>query len=78
MDFLYRGYDTFISNFPAQYQGIISLGLLAVIIITVFQLVRRNLLWLVLLVVLVPATLPILSNIGTSLLDFLKYIVGHV
>lgn len=78
MEFLYRAYDTFISNFPVQYQGIISLGLLAVIIITVFQLVRRNLLWLILLVILVPASLPILSNIGTGLIEFLKYIVNHI
>jgi hypothetical protein len=78
MNFLFRGYDTFIGNFPPQYQGIISLGLLAVIIITLFQLVRKNLLWLILLVVLVPASLPIFSRIGTGLIDFLKYIVSHV
>lgn len=78
MQFLFTAYDVFITNFPLQYQGIVSLGLLAVIIIALYQLIKKNLLWIVLLVVLVPASLPILSNIGTGLLEFLKYIVSRV
>ncbi len=76
MNSLFHAYDIFIRNFPTQYQGIVSLGLLAVIIVTLFQLIRKSLLWLFLLVLLVPASIPILSKIGQGILLFLKYIVG--
>lgn len=77
MDFLFQAYDVFISNFPAQYQTLVSLALLAVIVISLFQLIRKSLVWIVLLVIFVPASIPILSNIGQGILDFLRYIVGH-
>lgn len=77
MDFLFKAYDTFIANFPAQYQGLISLGLLAVLVIGLYQLIKKSLLWLALLILFVPASIPIISKIGQSLLEFLKYIVSR-
>lgn len=77
MDFLFKAYDAFIGNFATQYQGLISLGLLAIIIIVLFHLVRKNILWLVLLVIFVPASLPILRKIGEGILLFLQYILGR-
>lgn len=78
MDFLFKAYDSFIVNFPIQYQSLVSLGLLAILIITLFQLIRKSMLWLVLLVIFVPASIPILSNIGRTILEFLKYIVNKI
>lgn len=76
MTMLFQAYDMFIRNFPTQYQGLVSLALLAVIIICLFQLIKKSLLWLFLLVLFVPASIPILSKIGQSILEFLKYIVS--
>ncbi len=77
MDSLFRAYDVFINNFPTQYQTIISLGLLAVIVIGLFQLIKKSLLWLFLLILFVPASIPILSKIGQGILEFLKYIISR-
>jgi hypothetical protein len=77
MTFLFEAYDNFIRHFPEQYQGIVSLGLLAVIVISLIQLVRKNILWLALLVLFVPASIPILSKIGQGVILFLKYIVSQ-
>lgn len=77
MDFLFKAYDVFISNFPVQYQGLISLGLLAVIVISVYHLIRKSLLWLFLLILFVPASIPILSKIGQGIILFLKYLVAR-
>jgi len=74
---LFHAYDIFIKNFSPQYQGLVSLGLLAVIILSVYQAIRKSLIWIFLLVLFVPASIPILSNIGRSLLLFLQYIVTH-
>ncbi len=76
MDWLFHAYDLFISNFPNEYQGFISIGVLAVIVIGLYHLIKKSLLWLVLLLVFVPASIPIISKIGTGLLEFLKYIIG--
>ena len=76
MDFLFKAYDAFILNFPNQYQGLVSLGLLAMIILGLFQLIKKSLLWLFLLVLFVPAAIPILSKIGQGVLLFLQYIVS--
>lgn len=78
MEFLFQAYDVFINNFPSQYHWIISLGLLAIIVIGLFQLIRKSLLWLFLLILFVPAVIPILSEIGQSVLQFLQYIVSRV
>lgn len=75
MDFLFRAYDVFITNFPEQYQTIISLGLLAIIVIGLYHMIKKSLLWLVLLIVFVPASIPILTKIGQGVLSFLQYIV---
>jgi len=77
MDMLFRAYDTFINNFPAQYQWIVSLGLLAIIVIGLFQLIKKSLLWLFLLILFVPAVIPILSKLGQGILQFLQYIVSR-
>lgn len=77
MDFLFRAYNVFISNFPEQYQGLISLGLLAIIIVSIYHLIRKSLLWLFLLILFVPASIPILSKIGQGIILFLKYLVAR-
>lgn len=75
MHYLFSAYNFFINNFPVKYQGIVSLALLAVILITLYQLIRKNIIWIILLVLFVPASIPILSKIGQGILIFLKYIV---
>lgn len=77
MDILFRAYDAFITNFPQQYQTLISLGLLAIIVIGLFQLLKKSLLWLILLLIFIPASVPILAKIGQGVLDFLKYIISR-
>jgi hypothetical protein len=77
MDIFFKAYDAFISNFATQYQGIISLGILAILIIILWQLIRKSLIWLFLLVLFVPASIPMLSKIGQGILLLLKYIVAR-
>lgn len=77
MNILFRAYDTFINNFPAHYHWIVSLGLLAIIVIGLFQLIKKSLLWLFLLILFVPAVMPILSRLGQGILRFLQYVVSR-
>ena len=60
-------YNQFITVFPEQYQWIISGIIILAIIGGVWNLVRKNWLWLAVLIVIFPGVLPILQNIFNSL-----------
>jgi hypothetical protein len=60
-------YGAFIGMFPEQFQWIVSILLILAIAAFLWNLIKKNWLWLILLVVLFPGILPILKNIFTSL-----------
>ncbi|MFH0905456.1 MAG: hypothetical protein V1826_01935 [bacterium] len=60
-------YNHFVGIFPEAYQWIVSLILILAIASFLFSLIKRNWLWVVLLVVLFPGLLPILKNLFDSL-----------
>ncbi len=64
---LFDIYKSFITIFPEQYQWIVSLILVLAIASFLFNLIRKNWLWLILVVVLFPGILPLLKNIFDSL-----------
>ncbi len=67
MERLFDVYNQFIGIFPDQYQWVVSLLLVLAIASFLWSLIKRNWLWVLLLVVLFPGILPILKNIFDSL-----------
>jgi len=64
---IFELYNSFIVIFPEQYQWIVSVVIILAIAGGLWNLVKRNWMWLVLLVVIFPGILPILQNIFNSL-----------
>jgi len=60
-------YNQFISIFPEQYQWIISAIIILAVASFLWNLIRKNWLWIILLIVVFPGALPILKNIFDSL-----------
>ena len=60
-------YNQFISIFPVQYQWVVSVVIFLAVAGFMWNLVKRNWLWLILLVVVFPGVLPVLQNIFNSL-----------
>ena len=60
-------YGEFIVIFPEKYQWVISIVIILAVAAFLWNLIKRNWLWIVLLVVLFPGILPILRNIFNSL-----------
>jgi len=60
-------YNQFISIFPEQYQWIVSLVLVLVVASFLWHLIRKNIIWIVLIFVLFPGVLPVLKNLFDSL-----------
>jgi len=64
---IFTVYADFISIFPEQYQWIVSTVIILAIAAFLWNLIKKNWMWIVLLVVLFPGILPVLQNIFNSL-----------
>lgn len=60
-------YNSFIIIFPLEYQWVISVIIFLAIAGFMWNLIKKNWLWLVLIIVVFPGLLPVLQNIFTSL-----------
>lgn len=69
-------YNQFLSYFPSQLHGIVSIALAILIIIAVFKVIKREFIYIILLVVLLPASVPILKNIYETLVNVIKFLMG--
>jgi len=67
MERIFGVYNQFIGVFPEQYQWVVSLLLVLAIASFFWKMIKRNWLWVVLVVVLFPGILPILKNVFDSL-----------
>ncbi|HEV8601695.1 MAG TPA: hypothetical protein VGQ87_03840 [Patescibacteria group bacterium] len=75
MDQIFGIYNQFLSYFPSELHGLISLILAALIVIAVFRIVKKDFVYIILLVVLLPASLPILKNIWESLGNIIRFLL---
>lgn len=74
---IYGIYDQFLSYFPEQFHGLVSLALALLLVFGVYKVVRRQLVYLILLAILLPASVPILKNIWEQLLALLKFLISR-
>ena len=75
MDQIYSIYSQFLSYFPENLHGIVSLALAALIVIGVFKVIKREFIYIILLIVLLPASVPILKNIWESLSNIIQFLL---
>ena len=69
-------YNRFLAFFPAQFHPYVSLILGIVLVISIIQVLRKEFVWLIILVVLLPASVPILKGIAEVIVSALKYLFG--
>lgn len=72
---LYSIYDQFLNAFPSFLHGWISLVLAVLLVISVYKVLKRNFIFLILLIILLPASVPILKNIWESLVTLIKFLL---
>jgi len=66
-EYIFKLYNQFISIFPEKYQWVVSVIIILAVAAFLWNLIRKNWLWIILLVVIFPGILPILQNIFNSL-----------
>ncbi|MBI4050853.1 MAG: hypothetical protein HY396_02670 [Candidatus Doudnabacteria bacterium] len=73
---IYSIYNQFLSYFPERTHGLVSLFLAILLIIGIYKVLKKQFIYLILLVVLLPASVPILKSIWEQLLALLKFLLS--
>jgi hypothetical protein len=76
MDSIYQIYNQFLSYFPASIHPLINIVLAILIIYGIFKVIKQDFVYIILLVILLPASIPILKNIWESILNLVKFLLG--
>ena len=77
MNDIYAIYNQFLGYFPDQIHGLVSLGLAILLIIGIYKVLKKQLIYIILLIVLLPASGPILKNIWQQLLTLLQFLLSR-
>lgn len=72
----YQIYGQFLSYFPEKVHGLVSLFLAILLVVGIYKVLKRQLVYIILLIILLPASVPILKNIWEQLLEFLKFLLS--
>jgi hypothetical protein len=75
MSELYSIYNQFLGIFPESLHWAVSLVLAGFLVLAIYQTIKRNFIWIILLIILLPASLPILSNVWDSILELIKFLL---
>ncbi|OGE88068.1 MAG: hypothetical protein A3J07_01680 [Candidatus Doudnabacteria bacterium RIFCSPLOWO2_02_FULL_49_13] len=75
MDQIVSIYNQFLSYFPENLHGIVSLALAVCLAIGIFKVIKREFIYIIVLIVLLPASVPILKNIWESLSTIIKFLL---
>lgn len=77
MDTVYSLYNQFLGNFPAKFHGMISLILAILLAIGIYKVLRRQFVYIILLIVILPASAPILKSVWEQVLELLKFLLSR-
>jgi uncharacterized membrane protein YqaE (UPF0057 family) len=69
-------YLTFLSYFPSSVHGVVSLVLAALLVYAIFKTLKKDFIYLIVLVILLPASIPILQGVWQAVLGLLKFLLS--
>jgi hypothetical protein len=68
-------YDQFLGYFPEQFRVAVSLALALLLVYAVYQVIKKNFIFIILLVLLLPPSVPILKNIWDNVFAALQFLI---
>lgn len=77
MEALQDIYQNFLNYFPEFWHPFISVALAVFFVYSIFQVLKKNFIFLIVLVVLLPASIPILKGVIEALVYIIKYLLGQ-
>jgi len=76
MNSIFSLYQQFLNNFPVSVHPIISFVLAILIVYGIIKVVQKDFIYIILLVILLPASLPILKNVWQSLANIIMFLLA--
>jgi hypothetical protein len=73
---LFATYNSLIAGVPAPLQWLVSLGIFVLLLYIFIALIKRSLIFLILLVIFVPASLPLLNNVWQQFMAAINMLAG--
>ena len=70
-------YVKFLQYFPVSAQPIVSLILAVLVIYSAFRVVKKDFIFIIVLIVLVPGSIPILKSIWHGLVGFIQFLFNQ-
>jgi hypothetical protein len=71
-------YDKLIMGISPGYSGLLSLGILLLLAWAIYRFIKGNAIWIVLVIIFIPATWPALKSIGRLLLYILQFLLVRI
>lgn len=68
-------YGQFLGYFPLWMHPLISIALAVLFVYSVFQALKRNFIFIIILVILLPASIPILKRVVDTIIAVIKYLL---
>jgi hypothetical protein len=76
MDQIQTLYLQFLTNFPPNLRTVISIGLAVLIVYSIFKVIKKDFIWIVVLIVLLPGSWTILNSIWQGVVTFIKFLLN--
>lgn len=68
-------WNQFINLFPIGIRSLIALGIFIGLVVLILDLIKRNFLWIILLVIFIPASIPIFKTIVDGIFYLLRNVL---
>ncbi len=69
-------YLEFLNNFPVNLRPLISIGFAVLIIYSIFKVLKKDWIFLIALIILLPASKPILQVVWQGIVTFVKFLLN--
>ncbi|MBU6447314.1 hypothetical protein KGQ24_00545 [Patescibacteria group bacterium] len=75
MDSIFQIYNQFLNYFPANLHPLVSLVLAILLVYGIIKVIQKEFVYIILLIVLLPASVPILKNIWASVANIINFLL---
>jgi hypothetical protein len=76
LDQIQKLYLDFLNNFPIALRPIISIGLAVLLVYAVIKVLKKDWIFIIVLIVILPGSIPILKTIWEGAATFIKFLLN--
>ena len=69
-------YLQFLANFPVSIRPVISIAFAVLVVYAIFKVIKKDWIFIIALVLILPASKPIVQNIWDGVVGFIKFLLN--